>query len=355
MKNKSKISKTPKLNKSKRYKVPGFQFYFVIVVTIVVMTTIAISSTLSNWLSNIIPFDEKSNTFLVLLGLGLIIGWLLSLIVSKILLKPINKLQSEMKKVAEGDLKVRIKETSRIKEIDNMNHSFNLMVKELGSNYEMQKDFISNVSHEFKTPLATIEGYAMLLQDSSITEEEKLDNIKEILSTISLMSDLVSNILLLSKIENQSIEFTKESFLLDEQIRKVVVMLEQNWVQKNIQLDVDLDEVRIYTNQSLMLHVWRNLIENAIKFTPENSKVTIVLKQDAKNIEFSISDEGKGIKEEEKEAIFNKFFQSDSSRKQEGNGLGLALVKKIMDVVGGSVSQENLEPKGCKFTIKLKK
>lgn len=354
----SRNQKPPKLSKYgkwKGYKRRGFRFYFILVVTVVVFITTALSSLAEGFLSDLLNLDERGNRLLLIIGFSVVFGWILSTFVSMFLLKPIGNLQSAMYKVAKGDLEVQITEKNKIEEIENINHSFNIMIKELGANNEMQKDFISNVSHEFKTPLSAIEGYATLLQDDSLSKEERDEYINEIISTTTLMSDLVSNILLLSKIENQSIEFAKENFYLDEQIRKVVVMLEPKWSEKGLQIDANINKVQTFSNKSMLIHVWRNLIENAIKFSPKNGKITINLKEEGEKIIFSVADEGKGIKEEEKEFIFNKFYQADSSRKQEGNGLGLALVKKIMEAVGGAVVVENVVPNGCKFTITLQK
>lgn len=352
----SRNQKPPKLSKYgkwKGYKRRGFRFYFILVVTVVVFITTALSAIAEGYLSELLNLGERKNRLFLIIGFSVVFGWILSSFVSNILLKPIGNLQSAMYKVAKGDLKVQVTEKSKIEEVENINHSFNIMIKELGANYEMQKDFISNVSHEFKTPLSAIEGYATLLQDDSLPKEERDEYINEIISTTTLMSDLVSNILLLSKIENQSIEFAKENFYLDEQIRKVVVMLEPKWSEKGIQIDANLNRVQTFSNKSMLIHVWRNLIENAIKFSPKNGKIPIDLKEEDEKIIFSVADEGKGIKEEEKELIFNKFYQADSSRKQEGNGLGLALVKKIIEVVDGDIAVENVVPNGCKFTITL--
>ncbi len=346
MKNKEFKNKNRNL---KGYKRRGFNFYFVLTVTAVIIITLSLASVITNILSRWINSEKPFVSFLILIGIGLIIGYILALLVGIFLLKPIEKLQDNMLKVTKGDLNVKINEESYIDEIENIYHSFNIMMKEIRSNQEMQKDFVSNVSHEFKTPLSAIEGYATLLQDKNLPENEKEEYLQEILSTTILMNDLVGNILLLSKLENQAVNFEKEKFYLDEQIRKVVVMLESNWSQKNIKLDVELDRIEVINNKGLLFHVWRNLIENAIKFSPKNSQVTISLKKEKENIVFSVSDEGIGVKN--KFHIFDKFYQEDSSRRQQGNGLGLALVKRIIEMINGQVFVENLEPKGCKFTI----
>ena len=353
MKNSQPIKNTLLAVKGKlqNRKNPSFRFFFVLGVTLVVMISVIAGTNLSNWIAYLGNIQSKFEILLLLVGVSLIIAWLLSVIVSWVLLKPIARLQDAMQRVTEGNLHVRIDKNSHIEEIESINRSFNIMIKELSSNAEMQKEFMSNVSHEFKTPLSAIEGYAVLLQDVTITDEEKEEYTREILQTTKLMSELVTNILLISKIENQVVDYKREIFSLDEQIRRVVVLLEPKWSQKNINIEANLENVTISSNQSLTMHVWRNLIENAIKFSPENSTVSISLTQVGESVVFSVTDEGLGVKD--KNLIFNKFYQEDTSRKQQGTGLGLTLVKKILDVIGGKVDVENLSPKGCRFTVTL--
>lgn len=347
-----------KYGKWKNYKRPSFHFWFILLSTAVVAITIGVSDTLATIVQRAMPKSVEIPTIVFTLAFGLIIGGVLSACVGLMLLKPIRKIQSAMTDVTDGDLSVNIEEKSRLEEVENIYHSFNLMIKELRSNQAMQKDFVSNVSHEFKTPLSTIEGYATLLQDGSLSQEEREEYAKEIANTTRDMTELVGNILLLSKISNQAIDFKKEEFSLDEQLRKVVVNLEPRWSQKNIELDVEFDNVRFVGNEVLIYNVWRNLIENAIKFSPDNGKVSIYLKKQNDNVIFTVTDQGQGVKEEDKKLIFDKFYQADTSHKQEGNGLGLPLVKTILELFSGSVQVENVIDensmvKGCSFTVTL--
>lgn len=339
--------------KWKDWKRPSFQFYFVLLVTLVIFVTIWLASLFSKLLEGALDSSISIPTIFLMVGFGLIIGLILTFFISLMLLKPIRSLQSAMNEVAEGNLDIKVEEKSYFDEIENINHSFNLMIKELNANQLIQKDFVSNVSHEFKTPLSTIEGYATLLQDKSLTDAEREEYAREIVSTTKDMTEFVGNILLLSKISNQAIAYPKQEFSLDEQIRKVVVSLESKWEEKNIELDVDLDSVIWLGNENLTSNVWRNLIENAIKFSPVGGKIGLSLKKQNGSVIFVVRDQGDGVKEEEMPYIFEKFYQADTSHKQEGNGLGLALVKNILDNFGGKVSVENLSPKGCKFTVTL--
>ncbi len=266
---------------------------------------------------------------------------------------PITCLGKAMKEVAGGNFHVAMQSDSKLKEVRDIYESFNRMVKELGNTETLQTDFISSVSHEFKTPINAIEGYASLLQDHHQSPEEQETYIEKILFNTRRLSTLTGNILLLSKINNQSIRPQRTAYRLDEQIRQAIVALEQKWTEKNIDFDVELDKVTYSGYESLLLHVWSNLIDNAIKFDPPGGMICLRLRQADDEAVFTIDDNGPGIAPEEQERIFHKFYQSDSSREMSGNGLGLALVKQIVEFSGGTVSVENLPEAGCRFTVRL--
>ncbi len=285
--------------------------------------------------------------------MSLIVGTLFSHFVGKFLLYPVKKIRDAMNEVSQGDLFVTIDEKSRFDEIEDICHAFNIMTKELRSTETIQTDFVSNVSHEFKTPLTSIEGYATMLKDESLTEEERNEYTDKILFNIHRMNELIQNILLLSKLDNQGIECKKEEFAVDEQIREEILAKETKWTEKSLDFDVKLEPVTYNGNKGLISHIWSNLLDNAIKFSPYGGNISLELTNRNGYLYFSVSDEGEGIKEDSKKYIFNKFYQSDTSHKQQGNGLGLALVKKITDIYGGRVEAENLETKGCKFTVLL--
>ena len=239
-------------------------------------------------------------------------------------------------------------------EVRQINEDFNLMAKELGSTEILKTEFVSNVSHEFKTPITAIEGYATLLQGTDMTEpEDQKTYIDKILFNTHRLSKLVGNILLLSKVDNQGIQPRKTTYRLDEQIRQSIVALEPRWTVTENEFDVDLENIEYTGNESLLLHVWNNLIENAIKYGPQQGLITLRLKRRGEDVVFTIDDEGPGIPEEKKEHIFDRFYQLDSSRKTEGNGLGLALVDQILHISGGSIHAENLPEKGTRFTVVL--
>lgn len=284
---------------------------------------------------------------------SLFVGILVTSFMSKWFLDPIKNLRKAIEKVADGDFSVRLETKSSSKEIREIYLGFNLMTNELSKTEILQSDFVSNVSHEIKTPINAIEGYSTLLQDNENLSDEQKQYVDKILFNTNRLSTLVGSILLLSKIENQAIPQNQTSYRLDEQIRQSIVALEPAWSKKNIEFDVEMDSTQYVGNENMMHHVWDNLIGNAIKFNPEFGLVCIRLSKQGDNIVFTIEDNGPGISEEAKKHIFDKFYQEDSSHKKEGNGLGLALVKKILSLSGGEITAENIDGGGCRFTVIL--
>lgn len=271
---------------------------------------------------------------------------------TKMLIDPIAKLRSAMREVADGDFKVEAKCESRIQDVQDIYDSFNSMVRELSTTETLQTDFISDVSHEFKTPINAIEGYASLLEGEPSPEEQRA-YVEKILFNTRRLSALTGNILLLSKLSNQSILPQKTQFRLDEQIRQAIVALEQKWSEKELGFEVELAETPFFGYESLLPHVWTNLIGNAVKFSPKGGEIRIKMMRTEGAVVFTIEDDGPGIVPGDEEHIFTKFYQSESSHGMEGNGLGLALVRQIVEMSGGSVDVQNLEAGGCRFTVRL--
>ena len=267
---------------------------------------------------------------------------------------PVLKLEKAMQQVAEGDFSVRLKTGKHLKEIQDIYSNFNLMVQELEATEILQTDFVSNVSHEFKTPISAIEGYATLLQDSDMPiSEEQEQYIDKILFNTGRLSHLAGNILLLSKIEHQAIQTRQNWYRLDEQIRQSIVMLEPKWSEKELEFDVDMVDVEYLGNENLICHVWDNLLSNAIKFSPCGGTVYIRMMPEGEKIRFSIENEGPQIREDSMKHIFDKFYQAEGSRSMEGNGLGLTLVKKILSLCDGTIEVTSQPHLGSKFTVKL--
>ena len=297
------------------------------------------------WLG--MPYTIRVLLISILSGAAIAVG------LSKIFVSPMMKLGDAMRKVAGGDFTVRLDCTSRIRDVREVYGSFNTMVKELGNTETLQTDFVSNVSHEFKTPINAIEGYASLLQDSQLTDEQKNAYIDKIIFNTRRLSDLVGNILLLSKVNNQTISLKASTFRLDEQVRQSILALESKWEKKEIELDIDLDEIEYTGYENLLSHVWLNLIDNAVKFSPQNGQIRIRLKQLAGSVTFSIWDNGLPIPEADIGRIFNKFYQGDNSHASEGNGLGLALVRKIVAAAHGTINVTSSEDAGTEFVVAL--
>ena len=290
-----------------------------------------------------------------LLIIALLVGIFATNALTRWFIYPVKELGYAMEKISEGDFSVRLKTKSSSKEIKEIFSGFNMMAKELQSTEILQSDFVSNVSHEFKTPINAIEGYSMLLQDGENLTNEQKEYVDKIVFNTHRLSSLTGSILLLSKLENQSIVSKKTSFDLDEQIRKSLLALEGQWASKEIEFDIEMDDTDYVGNEALLHHIWGNLISNAIKFSDNGTEIKIRLENHADKIVFTISDQGIGIDEETQKHLFDKFYQGDSSRKNEGNGLGLALVKKIIDLEGGEITVKNNEDRGCTFTVVLNK
>lgn len=297
------------------------------------------------WLG--IPYTIRVLLISILSGAAIAVG------LSKIFVSPMMKLGDAMRKVAGGDFSVRLDCTSKIRDVREVYGSFNTMVKELGNTETLQTDFVSNVSHEFKTPINAIEGYASLLQDSQLTDEQKNAYIDKIIFNTRRLSDLVGNILLLSKVNNQTISLKASTFRLDEQVRQSILALESKWEKKEIEFDIDLDEIEYTGYENLLSHVWLNLIDNAVKFSPQNGQIRIRLKQLDGSVTFSIWDNGLPIPEADIDRIFNKFYQGDNSHASEGNGLGLALVRKIVAAAHGTINVTSSEDAGTEFVVAL--
>lgn len=291
-------------------------------------------------------------TFLIAL-LCVILSFFTSYLLFGAFFSPLEKMSAASKKVAEGDYTVHIDSKSKIKEINDTIQNFNLMVHELNSVEIMRNDFIANVSHEFKTPLSSISGYVSLLQDGELSEEERQEYIRLAFFNIEKLNDLTSNILLLSKLDNESALPAPTTYRLDEQIREALVLLEPKWSKNQIELEIELQEATYTGQQALLFQVWANLIGNAIKFSHTGGKVLIRLENTPEQIKVLISDEGIGISKEALSHIFEKFYQSDTSRQSQGNGLGLALCKKILDICHGKIFVSSEPGKGAAFMVVL--
>ena len=324
------------------------QFFLVCLVEFVVVALLAY--VLGLIIEKVLGVTVNVPTFVWAIAISIVIGGGISVWITKKFFDPVARLKTAMREVAGGNFKVKVETNSKLRDIRSIYADFNAMVHELSATETLQTDFISNVSHEFKTPIGAIEGYTQLLQDHALSDAERDAYVEKILYNTERLSSLVGNILLLSKIDNRSVKLTKNRYRLDEQIRQAIVATENKWSAKGLDFDVDLAEVLWSGHEMLLYHVWSNLLDNAIKFSPQGGTIRMRLRQTEEGISFTISDEGPGIPAGEEERIFGKFYQSDASHESEGNGLGLALVRTIVTVHGGKVS---VAPGTSEFTVFL--
>jgi len=277
------------------------------------------------------------SVFIVFLGVGTII-------------KPLIDMSKAARKVAEGDYDIRLTESKNKDAIGQLIDDFNMMCKKLSETEMLRNDFISGISHEFKTPINSISGFAKIIKEETENPDHKdyLDRISEEAERLSTLSQ---NILTINRLDNIEDLADIEHYSFDEQIRQSILMLEKKWSEKNIELNIELDKVKISAKQDMMKQVIINLLDNAIKFTPYNGKIEITLTKEKNKATLFIHDSGKGIKKEEIDRIFEKFYKGDPSRNTMGNGLGLSIVKKILDLHGFSITVRNSEEGGAEFVV----
>lgn len=284
----------------------------------------------------------------------LLVGTILILIAVAMIVKPIKAVSEATKKVAEGDFDMRLKVKGN-DELAVLARNFNVMTEALSRNDYIHRDFVSNVSHEFKTPIASIKGFGKLLKDPQISETQRQEYIDIIVDESDRLWKLSSNVLKLSELENGVLGLKKEQFSLDEAIRRVILLLQEKWESKNIDLDIQLDEIAYLGDQELMAQVIINLLTNAINYTPVNGMININLYATAEAIVIKITDTGSGIAAADQEKIFDRFYKADQSRSTPGTGLGLTISQRIVSLHGGSITIESLNREGSTFFVNLPK
>lgn len=271
--------------------------------------------------------------------------------------KPVREILEATEKIAAGDFSVQLQAKhvyEKYDDYDLIKENINIMAAELSKSEILKTDFISNVSHELKTPLAIIQSYASLLKDKSISTEDKEKHVKIILSATKRLSDLVTNILKLNKLENNNLVLEKQAVRIDKMIEDTLVEFEEVIEEKGLTLECDIEKAAVISSTGYLEIVWHNLISNAIKFTEPGGVIGVKVKGKVDGACVEISDTGCGISNEVGARIFDKFYQGDTSHSQEGNGLGLALVKKVIDLLGGEITVKSQVGKGSTFTINLK-
>ena len=272
--------------------------------------------------------------------------------------RPVKKIIRGLDKITNGDFTIQIQ---NIRELTNANefniiiNRINKMTAELGSIETLRTDFIANVSHELKTPLTVINNYGTLLQSSDLSETERIEYAKAITENSRRLANLITNILKLNKLENQQIYPKPKPYNLSEQLCECMLSFETVWEQKKLEIDTDIEEdIIISADSELLSLVWNNLFSNAVKFTKSGGKITVSLKEQGEFVIVSVSDTGCGMSAETGKHIFEKFYQGDTSHTSKGNGLGLALVKRVVDIIDGEISVQSELGKGSSFIVKLR-
>jgi len=272
--------------------------------------------------------------------------------------RPVRHITEATEKIMQGDFSVRVKQMhgAGMEGFNQIGTAINKMAKELSGTETLRTDFIANVSHELKTPLAVMGNYATMLQRPSITEEERHEYAKAISKTARRLAQLITNILKLNKLENQQFFPTPQEFDLGEQLCESLIGFEDAWEAKNLEIETDIEDgVRIQSDPELLSLVWNNLISNAVKFNRSGGTVGVCLKTEANYVIVSVRDTGCGMTPDVGKHIFEKFYQGDTSHATQGNGLGLALVKRVVDILNGEIGVQSVYGEGSTFTVKLKR
>lgn len=298
------------------------------------------------------PRDRHVPLLILALGSALL-GSVITVYVGKLIMRPIQNISNAFDELSRGNFSVKVPENERIMEIRETARRFNAMTYDLSHIETLRSDFVANVSHEFKTPIASIEGYATLLQNRNLTREKHDRYVDKILENAHRLTNLSGNILLLSKLENQEIVPDQSEYRLDEQIRRCVLALEEKWSAKRLEFDMELPKASYYGGESLLEQVWLNILDNAIKHSPDGGWIRASIVERDGTVVVSIADSGEGMTDEVKKHIFEKFYQGDPSRKSEGNGLGLALVKRILTLCHGTVCVNSAPGCGAEFVVTL--
>ena len=336
------------------------RFWFSCVMLVLFATTCGFTAAVFYIINGILDFYGFYMDTAVLIGAiafsCILVGAIVSSVTSKFILNRISKISRGMLEISKGNYKMRVEEKDTggaLSEFGALEKTFNQMAADLDGIEMFRNDFINNFSHEFKTPIVSIRGFARQLQSGTLTDEQRDEYIGIIVSESERLSNMSNNVLLLSKLENQQIVSDKTTFDLDEQIRNCILLLEKSWSDKNIELDFELDDVKFTFNEEMLSHVWINLFSNAIKFTGEGGRIACRLYKTDDRVVCTVSDSGIGMSREVIGRIFEKFYQGDASHSSFGNGIGLNIVKRIITLANGSIEVESEIGVGSTFTVTL--
>ena len=362
MKNARKREKAPggySGRQTLRWKLTGFVFSVLVISVSVVATVYGLVLAILGD-SSIGMRLAVSPVFIALLLMGAcaLIATLLFALLSKYYLQPLKRLIRATQEIGEGHFDIRVQEEKEslcyiVPELQELIHNFNEMAEELRGIELFRNDFINNFSHEFKTPIISIRGFAHELRQEGLTEEQRTEYARIIEEESDRLARLSSNVLTLSKLENQQIVTGQTEFYLDEQIRQCILTQESDWTAKELEIIPELEPLLYYGNEEMLALIWRNLLGNAIKFTPRGGCIRITMSVGSNDVTVSVEDNGIGMSDAVRDRIFEKFYQGDTSHAHAGYGIGLALVGRVLQLVGGTVQVESEEGKGSRFTVVL--
>ncbi len=341
----------------------NYLLFFVLVAFLVTCSTMLFVSTLRDTL-NIQLTSENLNAAAKLTFGNVIFLSILFTVIDAIRRKATTEkitkhIAEAAKQVVQGDFSVRIAPVNKLSADENFNEiidCFNTMAEELSGVETLRTDFIANVSHEMKTPLSVMQNYGTLLQMKGLEEEKRMEYAKGVVDGSRRLADMMTNILKLNRLEKQQIYPKTEEYDLGEQLCECLLQFENVWEEKNIEIETEItDEVKVNTDGELLSLVWNNLLSNAFKFTPEGGKVTLILEATQHHAIVKVKDTGCGMSPEVGAHIFEKFYQGDTSHATQGNGLGLALVKRVVDILHGEISVESTIGKGSTFVVRFRR
>lgn len=345
------------MRRNKKKPIKNFKMLFILVIGLVLVSTVGIIALLA-YIFNLtelltIYLDEDLGWFVILIWIvsSILIGLAVSFGFGQIIMKPLNRIVEGMNMLADGIYEVSIDfgEKSALKELADC---FNKLAMELKSNEMLSSEFINNFSHELKTPLVSISGLISLMKQKNFPESKRKEYLQIIEEEANRLASMTTNILSLSKLENQNIVTDKEEFNFSEQIRNCVLLLEKKWAKKKIELSMDFEEFMVIANMDLLKQMCLNLIDNAIKFAYDNTTLFINLYEKDEYMVFEVENEGDELSEEEIKQIFHKFYRGERQNYVEGNGIGLSIVKKIVELHNGDIKVESSNGK-VKFIIRL--
>lgn len=325
------------------------QTFFVVLIVVVIASAIAL-------MYRVAITDMHMIGVLSMLVPIVVLVTLVNFLFTRFIYRYLDKISDAMQKVADGDYTVRL-DAEKDQPFRELYRNFNTMAEELGGVEMLKNDFINGYAHELRTPITSINGFAEMLlnDDGTLSREEKRSYLEIIASESRRLADLAGNSLLMSRLDTQKIIPDKKPFSLDEQLRRCSILLSGQWTEKELDMTMDLDEAVYVGDYDLMQHLWINLLTNAVKYTPKGGSITVTLKNEEKFIAVSVADTGKGIPPEDRERIFDKYYQTDKSHSKRGLGLGLAICKRIVQLCNGSLTVESDVGVGSTFTVKLPK